>query len=113
MNSITTHVLDITLGRPAANVSAQLLRLQDGEFQELTHGTTNQDGRIVDWMQGLGLTVGTYQVRFDTAGYFASIGCREYFFPEVKICFEIKDAQRHYHVPLLLSPFGYSTYRGS
>ncbi len=113
MNSITTHVLDISIGRPAANLSVQLQRLQDGAFQKLTHGTTDKDGRIADWMHGIGLAVGTYQICFDTAGYFESIGCRDYFFPDVKICFEVKDAQKHYHVPLLLSPFGYSTYRGS
>ncbi len=113
MNSISTHVLDISLGRPASNVSVELQYLRDGLFEVIAQGITNQDGRIMEWIPGFSLAEGRYQLRFNTVDYFAAIGCRETFFPEVKICFEIEDTQRHYHVPLLLSPFGYSTYRGS
>jgi 5-hydroxyisourate hydrolase len=113
MKSITTHVLDVTLGRPAFDVAVQLYVRVHDEFREIAHGRTNHDGRIVEWLDCDKFTIGIYQIRFDTAGYFASTACTDYFFPEVKICFEIKDTQRHYHVPLLLSPFGYSTYRGS
>jgi 5-hydroxyisourate hydrolase len=113
MNLITTHVLDVTLGLPASNVSVQLQFLEDGKFREIARGSTNQDGRIIEWFASAPFRPGVYQFRFETAGYFASIGCTEYFFPEVIVCFEIKSTQRHHHVPLLLSPFGYSTYRGS
>ena len=113
MSGITTHVLDVSVGRPAANLCVQLEIFRDGAFRELAHGTTNMDGRIVDWMRGMKLEEGHYQISFATAGYFDAIGCREYFYPEVKVSFRITDSSGHYHVPLLLSPFGYSTYRGS
>ena len=113
MSPITTHVLDVSLGRPAANISVLLEFLTDDVFQEIARGITNSDGRVADWMGDRRLVIGQYRIRFDTAAYFVAIGCPEYFYPEVDICFEINDASAHYHVPLLLSPFGYSTYRGS
>ncbi len=113
MNSISTHVLDVSLGCPAAKVSVELQFLRDGLFEVIAQGITNLDGRIVNWIPEFGLAEGQYQMRFDTAGYFEAIECREYFFPVIQICFDIADTQRNYHVPLLLSPFGYSTYRGS
>ena len=98
---ITTHVLDTARGRPAAAVRLTLTR--DGET--LFDGTTDADGRarLVDRADP-----GTYRLTFDTGAYNAGG-----FFPEATIVFRIDDPSQHYHVPLLLSPFGYSTYRGS
>ncbi len=113
MSPITTHVLDTALGKPAAGIEAILEKMVDGRPMELARGTTNSDGRIRDWFDGSDLTVGEFQIHFRLRDYFQSIGCNNYFYPEVVIRFEITDAKAHYHVPLLISPFGYSTYRGS
>ncbi len=108
---ITTHVLDTSIGRAAANVAARLERLTPEGAVPLGAGVTNQDGRIVDLVAGP-IEAGRYRLTFDTGAYFAQRGvlC---FFPEVSVLFEIADAAQHHHVPLLLSPFGYSTYRGT
>ena len=106
---VTSHVLDATLGRPAAGVGIRLEALQDGAWSTVATGTTDRDGRVSD----LGperLDAGVYRVAFDTGAYF---GDRPTFYPEVSVTFEIADASEHYHIPLLLSPFAYSTYRGS
>ena len=107
MSGITTHVLDTARGRPAAGVPVRL-ELRDGEqWREIGRGTTDDDGRLRT-LTGPSIEAGTYRITFDTGAYNANG-----FFPEVAIVFEVKDAAQHYHVPLLLSPFGYSTYRGS
>lgn len=112
MSAITTHVLDTALGRPAAGVPVRLERLAgDGTAGELAGATTNDDGRV----SALGpdrLDAGTYRLVFDTAAYHKATG-QDGFFPEVAITFALADPAQHYHVPLLLSPFTYSTYRGS
>jgi 5-hydroxyisourate hydrolase len=111
MSAITTHVLDTALGRPAAGVSVRLERLHAGQVTALATGSTDGDGRVPD----LGpdqVEAGTYRLLFDTAAYFAASG-QTGFFPEVGISFTLADPAQHYHVPLLLSPFAYSTYRGS
>lgn len=112
MSAITTHVLDTALGRPAAGVPVRLQAVNaSGTVTDLAAATTNPDGRIPD----LGpdrVDPGTYRLAFDTRTYFASTG-RETFFPEAVVTFRIDDPQQHFHVPLLLSPFAYSTYRGS
>ncbi len=113
MSPITTHVLDTALGRPAAGVSVILGRVEAGSVVELARGSTNQDGRIADWWPSGKIELGVYQVRFETAAYFEAVGCSTFFYPEVSIRFEVKNIESHYHIPLLLSPFGYSTYRGS
>ncbi|MGH3448041.1 MAG: hydroxyisourate hydrolase [Nocardioidaceae bacterium] len=110
MSAVTTHVLDTSLGCPAAHVDVTLEPGQ-GPGQPLASARTDDDGRV----QQLGpdrLAPGVYRLRFATAGYFARLGTPA-FYPEVVISFEITDPAQHYHVPLLLSPFGYSTYRGS
>ncbi len=101
MAGITTHVLDTAKGRPAAAMGVVLLRDASVVFE----GVTDHDGRarLVDRAEA-----GTYRLTFDTGGYNPGG-----FFPEVSIVFRIDEEQQHYHVPLLLSPFGYSTYRGS
>lgn len=108
MSAITTHVLDTARGRPAQGVPVRLER--GGEV--LGRGETDSDGRLRDLLSGGPLAFGTYRLVFDTARYFESQGV-EGFYPEVRVDFEVRDAARHFHVPLLLSPFGYSTYRGS
>ncbi|TRW85366.1 hydroxyisourate hydrolase [Mycolicibacterium sp. 018/SC-01/001] len=104
--SLSTHVLDATTGRPAAGVAVSLHR----DDSEVAAGVTDDDGRIGSLAAELG--AGTYRLRFDTAAYFASQGVSG-FYPEVLITFEVTDAAAHHHVPLLLSPYAYSTYRGS
>ncbi|NYH54182.1 5-hydroxyisourate hydrolase [Nocardiopsis arvandica] len=114
MSHVTTHVLDAALGRPARDVPVRLEAAADGgrgSWKTLAEGRTNDDGRVPD----LGpdqLAAGFYRVVFDTAAYFDATGQRG-FYPEVAIVFDLADEDTHYHVPLLLSPFAYSTYRGS
>lgn len=113
MSKITTHVLDISLGHPAANVSV-LLESQSttGAWTEIGRGVTDSDGRLKDLAAGKTLGSGVYRLTFDTGAYFAKRQV-ESLYPQVTIVFEAKAGQEHYHIPLLLSPFGYSTYRGS
>jgi 5-hydroxyisourate hydrolase len=109
---ITTHVLDTSLGRPARGVAARLERIDEsGASVRLASGVTNADGRIEGLIEGP-IACGNYRITFETGAYFATRD-QATFFPEVSILFEVKDATQHHHVPLLLSPFGYSTYRGS
>ncbi|MEW5812626.1 MAG: hydroxyisourate hydrolase [Actinomycetota bacterium] len=104
--SLSTHVLDATTGRPATGV-AVTLRSAGGE---VAAGVTDDDGRI--GLLAAELENGTYRLRFDTASYFTARGVTG-FYPEVLIVFEVTDAKAHHHVPLLLSPYAYSTYKGS
>ena len=108
---ITTHVLDTARGKPAAGIPVLLHLQSDGSWQELARGVTNQDGRIADLLRGAKLQTGKYRLTFETGKYLAPSG--KPFFPEVEIVFEVHDSAQHYHIPLLLSPYGYSTYRGS
>ena len=108
MTGVSTHVLDTALGRPAADVP---VRLQTPEGVVIGSGKTNADGRCAELSNGT-LDAGTYQIFFDTAAYFAASG-QEGFYPEVVVTFTLADPQQHHHVPLLLAPFAYSTYRGS
>jgi 5-hydroxyisourate hydrolase len=113
MSHITTHVLDISIGRPAANVVVVLeAQSPSGQWTEAARGTTDADGRLRDWAGAKTLAEGIYRLTFDTRAYFAARKIAS-FYPEVVIVFQVGDAQEHYHVPLLLSPFGHSTYRGS
>jgi len=108
MSHVTTHVLDAALGMPAPGVPVALSG-PDGEV--IAVSTTDADGRITDLGPEL-LPAGDYRLEFDTGGYFAAAG-RTSFYPRVTIDFVLADTTAHYHVPLLLSPFAYSTYRGS
>jgi 5-hydroxyisourate hydrolase len=114
MSPITTHVLDTARGRPAEGLAVVLEQSDGGaSWVELARGLTNADGRLATLLsEGAALPAGVYRLRFGTAGYFASLGVRG-FYPEVQVVFQIDDPAGHYHVPLLLSPYGYSTYRGS
>ncbi|MFZ5894942.1 MAG: hydroxyisourate hydrolase [Myxococcota bacterium] len=112
MSGITTHILDTSLGRPAASVRVTLARREVSVTHELAYGETDADGRVRQFMPEVPLEVGVYQLMFDVADYFRSSG-RSSFFERVTLEFRVADASQHYHVPLLLSPFGYTTYRGS
>ena len=111
LSGITTHVLDTARGRPAAGVSVVLERAVDAAWQPVGQGTTDADGRARDLLSSP-LQDGCYRLTFDTGAYFGAYG-EAGFYPEVSVTFVVADGQEHYHVPLLLSPFGYSTYRGS
>lgn len=107
MGGITTHVLDTARGRPAAGMHVSVeRRAAGGDWEHVGEGVTDGDGRAKGLVAEA--VAGTYRLRFDTGGY-----NRDGFFPEVIITFEVRDPSQHYHLPLLLSPFGYSTYRGS
>jgi 5-hydroxyisourate hydrolase len=113
MSAITTHVLDTARGRPAAGVHIVLERQTDAGWQWLGSGDTDQDGRLRTLLAPeMALEPGIYRISFDTRSYFAGHD-QEAFYPVVRVEFQIQAAGEHYHVPLLLSPFGYSTYRGS
>lgn len=110
--SITTHVLDVARGRPAEGVGV-LLSIRTGEgWRELGRAATDADGRVASFPDAGPLEAGMYRLRFETGDWFRGQGI-EGFWPHVEIAFEVADPGEHYHVPLLLSPFGYSTYRGS
>ena len=112
MSGITTHVLDTSRGRPAAGVPVTLEVESPGGWTLVGKGTTNADGRVADLVTDDSITMGVYRLIFATAEYFAGQGVKG-FYPQVTVTFQIEDATQHYHVPLLLNPFGYSTYRGS
>ena len=114
MSAITTHVLDTSRGRPAEGVPVRLETLTgEGGWRELGSGTTDADGRLKDLLPARRkLSAGAYRLTFDTSTYFVYHGVTS-FYTEVSVTFFVADASQHYHVPLLLSPFGYTTYRGS
>lgn len=111
---ISTHVLDTSRGTAASGVAVSLERAQDPSgWLSITSTRTDADGRVKTLLPvGTDLVTGTYRLRFDTGAYFAERGTPS-FFPHVEIAFTVTDASRHHHVPLLISPFGYSTYRGT
>ncbi len=109
--TISTHVLDLATGEPAAGVGVALFRLADDGTPELVSELqTDADGRIGDLLDGDELTEGDYQLAFDIGGYTDN---PDAFFQSAALALRITDVNRSYHVPLLLSPFGMSTYRGS
>ena len=107
MSAVTTHVLDTAAGRPAAGVPVRLESVADGAV--LGAASTDADGRVGDLAADV--VPGDHVLRFDTGAWFAAQGTTA-FYPEVAVTFTVRD-DAHHHVPLLLSPFGYSTYRGS
>lgn len=110
---ITTHVLDTARGLPAEGVAVALERVGDGGAPPLARGRTDADGRLRTLLpDGAALEAGVYRLVFDTGRYFAGQGVQA-FYPEVPVVFQVRGAGEHHHVPLLLSPYGYSTYRGS
>jgi len=113
MSAITTHVLETSRGQPAAGVSVvPELFGKRAEWRELPRGVTDAEGRLRDLLPADRVPVaGVYRLTFDTGAYFQRLGLA-CFYPSVPVVFEIRAPSEHYHVPLLLSPFGYSTYRG-
>ncbi len=105
MSGISTHILDTAAGVPAAGIQVRLFRGAD----ELASATTNEDGRVPALLpKDVSLSTGTYRMTFE-------VGARwpETFYPEVSVTFSVKDPASHYHIPLLISPFGFTTYRGT
>ena len=109
MSLITTHVLDTSKGKPAQGIEVRLLRLEsENNWQELGCSRTDADGRVSDLLRGK-LLAGTYQLSFATGSYLGESS----FYPYISVVFRVADTNQHYHVPILLSPYGFSTYRGS
>lgn len=106
---ISTHILDTSIGNPAAGVKVTLEKLVDNKWQEVSSGETNDDGRFVF---DLACESGKYRIQFFTIEYFKKLNT-ECFFLDTAVAFEVSNTNRKYHVPLLLNPYGYSTYRGS
>ena len=109
---ITTHILDTSLGKPARGVPISLERLRGSEWTKVGAGATDDDGRLKTLTPAGPVEPGTYRIHFDTAAYFSALQVRG-FYPYVDVVFDIVDGAAHYHVPLLINPYGYSTYRGS
>jgi 5-hydroxyisourate hydrolase len=111
---ISTHVLDTARGQPAAGVKVLLERVEEsGAASELNRSVTDADGRVRELLPaGVSLANGAYRLTFETGAYFRAAQ-QECFYPVVTVAFAVRDTSQHHHVPLLLSPFGYTTYRGS
>lgn len=113
MSSISTHVLDVAQGKPAAGIPVSLeVKGTDGAWHPTGNGITNQDGRCTDLVSPGQMAAGIYRLTWETEAYLLR-SSRPAFFPQVAAVFTVSEAQQHYHIPLLLSPYGYSTYRGS
>jgi 5-hydroxyisourate hydrolase len=114
MTHISTHVLDISSGQPARDVPVRLERRgAAGNWQQLAGGTTDTDGRCPLLLAAdQALTPGIYRLAFDTEAYFADRNL-DALYPSVEITFQVRDGEQHFHIPLLLGPHGYTTYRGS
>jgi 5-hydroxyisourate hydrolase len=111
MRKISTHVLDVSVGRPAVGVEVRLESFAGGAWSEVTKGETDADGRCSPLWSSDGLESGDFRLTFETGAYYSALG-KPTLYPSVLILFEVV-AGESYHIPLLLSPFGYSTYRGS
>lgn len=111
MTGITSHVLDTSIGKPAAGIGISLHRKNDDAWAAIGDAVTDDDGRVAS-LTGNTCEPGHYQITFAVADYFERRNV-ESFYPVIKIEFTVVDAAQHYHVPLLLNPFGFSTYRGS
>jgi 5-hydroxyisourate hydrolase len=110
--SISTHVLDATNGSPARGMRLALLRREGELYTQIADGVTDEDGRCPDLAASVRTAPGVYRMRFETGEWFAARGTPT-FYPVVELTFEVVDAAAHHHVPLLMSPFAFSTYRGS
>jgi len=110
---ITVHVLDTSRGKPASGMAVVLEQAKGQEWRELAKGKTDGDGRIETLLpRGKPISAGLYRVTFETGAYFAEHKAKT-LYPRITVLFEVVEPAEHYHIPLLLSPFGYSTYRGS
>ncbi|NKB62377.1 MAG: hydroxyisourate hydrolase [Gammaproteobacteria bacterium] len=112
MSQITTHILDTSRGKPAKGVLIELFHYHPDQWTSLGQAKTDEDGRVSDLLlEDHLLAGGMYKLRFDVDGYYQNNN--ESFYPYVEIAFRVAEGGEHYHIPLLLNPFGYSTYRGS
>lgn len=112
-NPLSVHVLNLENGLPSPGVEVTLEKHQGADWQLLAQGTTNEQGRITELFPSQQpFEAGEYRVVFKTGAYFKQAG-RETFFPQIPVIFQVKQTDQHYHIPLLLSPYGFSTYRGS
>ena len=112
-NPLSVHVLNLENGLPSPGVNVTLEKHVGKEWQSMSQGVTNEQGRIGELFPAKQtLEAGEYRVVFKTGEYFKKVG-RDTFFPEIPVIFEVKNVDQHYHIPLLLSPYGFSTYRGS
>lgn len=113
MSQITTHILDTARGCPAAGVTITLCHRKDGDWEKIGSGQTDDDGRVPCLCaEGEILSAGTYRMHFAVSHYFDAID-QPIFYPWAEVVFNIDGDGQHYHIPLLLAPYGYSTYRGS
>jgi len=113
MSKITTHVLDTSRGKPAPGIEVTLERANEvGAWAKLSSARTDANGRIAEFPGAGALGIGRHRLRFDTAAYFAALGVTP-FFTTVELVFDVRAPLEHHHVPVLLTPFGYTTYRGS
>jgi 5-hydroxyisourate hydrolase len=112
MSKITTHVLDTSRGRPAADLKVELHKKSGEDWKSISAGVTDENGRCSSLLGESPLTAGTYRLTFHAGAYFNAQHI-ETFYSDIPVIFEVRDARTHHHVPLLISPFGYSTYRGS
>jgi 5-hydroxyisourate hydrolase len=110
---ITTHVLDIAHGGPAVDLAVILELRQANDWSPIGRGSTDAKGRVMTLTEGRPLAPGTYRLTFDLGAYHRAHGMTVPFFPEAKVTFNVRDTKDHYHVPLVISPYGYSTYRGT
>lgn len=108
---ITTHVLDIAQGSPAVGVTVILEIRQSNDWSPVGRGVTDAKGRVTTLTEGL-VAPGTYRLTFDLAAYHREQGVPVPFFPEAKVTFTVRDPNELYHLPIVISPYGYSTYRG-
>ena len=110
---ITTHVLDTARGGAAVGVTVILEVRQGSDWHPVGRGNTDDNGRVTTLTDNTSIVPGTYRLTFDLSSYHRANGVNVAFFPEARIAFNVRDTDEHYHVPLLISPFGYTTYRGA
>ncbi|WEF34343.1 hydroxyisourate hydrolase [Pseudoduganella chitinolytica] len=112
-NPLSVHVLDLQTGEPTAGIAVTLEQRSGNDWRQLSNAVTDAQGRVTAlYPQGQRLTGGSYRIVFRTGDHYARLG-KPSFFPQIPVEFNVDATDRHYHVPLLLSPFGYSTYRGN
>lgn len=112
-NPLSVHVLNLQTGTPSAGIQVTLERHTGATWQALAQGTTNEQGRIPElFPANMAIDKGEYRVVFKTGEYYQKLH-QDTFFPEIPVIFEVRQTDQHYHIPLLLSPYGFSTYRGS
>jgi 5-hydroxyisourate hydrolase len=112
MSAITTHVLDTSLGQPASELRIELHRKSGEDWKSIGAGVTDENGRCGSLLGQTPLAEGTYRLTFHAGAYFNALHV-DTFYSDIPVIFEVRDARAHYHVPLLIGPFGYTTYRGS